>query len=1114
MKHISTYLKQLKFDPDLAKTLIAKYITNLRLITLIVLGIIVFGVFSFTKLPRNLYPDINIPMIFITTVLPGANPSDVESLVTIPIEDSVTGLSNVKTVTSSSLESVSTVTVEFNTGTDVEKAKTDVQSAVDSVTTLPTNAQKPDVMKIDLQKTPIWTFSLTSNGDPASLIRFSKMLQQQLTDLPTIDSVTVDGLDDQEVQIVVKPDAIATYNVNPQQLMGAVSIALNTFPAGNVDTTNSTFSLTINPQIKTIDDIRLLKVNLNGQIVSLSDIADVYEKSKPGQYPAYIGSKNNGITSAVDFNVFRVTTVNIGTANDDAEKLVNSSLAKENGRFKLLSIVNYADQITTQFNDLTRDLITTILLVAIVLFIFLGARQAFVALLATPLTFLISFIVMSTAGITLNFISVFALLLSLGLLVDDTIVVVSAITAYYRSGKFTPQQTGLLVWRDFIIAILTTTTTTIWAFLPILVSTGIIGEFIKPIPIVVSTTLAGSFFVAMFITLPFILFLLKPSFPKRVVILIRILFLLGLVILLFAILPKNSLILLQVLAFLVFLFVTYRIRNDIADKLKNRFKFRLSRQAKQRVASYLEYGVISLQRVEYHYSRLIFRILSSKSAKRKIMAMVIIFSIFSYLLVPLGLVKNEFFLKSNSDTLSVSVELPAGTNLYTSRAEALRILDELRKTPNTNYVLLNLGGGYNPFGGGSASENTFNYTLVFQSAKSRKLTSSSIADLLRKKFENYNTGTLSVNEETGGPPAGTDIQIKLFGPDLTVLDTYANNLESYLKTQPGVTNIDKSIKPGTSKIVFVPDEQKMAAQGLSADTVGFWLRLFATGMKIDTIKLDPELNTSEDVTLRMGSSTEDVQSLTNISIPAPKGPPIPLTSLGSLVLQSNPTLITRESGKRTISVTASIKSGYTIPEVNAKLESFAKGPLKLPPDYTWSTGGANQTNQDSVTSIYQAMLISILLIIITMVLQFNSFRRAFIVITVVPLAVSGVFIIFALTQTALTFPALVGVLALFGIVVKNSILVMDKIQANIKTGMEFTESIADAAASRLEPIALTSITAIVGLIPITLSDPLWRGLGGAIIAGLTFSGTIMLFFIPVVYYLVYNPYRKNGRKNK
>jgi HAE1 family hydrophobic/amphiphilic exporter-1 len=1038
--------------------------------------------------------------------LPGANPQDVESLVTIPIEDSVTGLSHVKTITSSSLESASVVSVEFNTGTDIDKAKTDVQSAIDSISTLPENAQKPTATKIDLQKTPIWTFTLTG-GDKASLIRFSKKLKQDLVDLPTIDSVSVEGLDDQEIQIVVNPNQVATYNVNPQQLIGAVKTALNTFPAGNVDTKNSTFSLTINPQITTIDDIRNLKINLNGQVVPVSEVAEVFEKSKPGQYPDFIGVKNKNIEPAVTFNVFRVTTVNIGTADDDADKLINQSLADEHGKFKLLTIVNYAQQIQDQFNELERDLIETILLVAIILFLFLGARQAFVALLATPLTFLISFIVMNLTGISLSFISVFALLLSLGLLVDDTIVVVSAITAYFRSGKFTPNQTGLLVWRDFIIAILTTTTTTIWAFLPILISTGIIGEFIKPIPIVVSTTLAGSFFVAMFITLPFIIFLLKPSFPKRVVVLAKIILLLATVSFLFTFLPKNNLILLQVLFSMIFIYVAYQIRHQIAEKIHKHFNLKPSRENKEKFANYMEYGVISLQRVEYNYSRFIYKILNSSGARKKIIIMVVIFSIFSYLLVPLGFVKNEFFPKSNSDTLSVSVELPSGTNIYASRAEALTILDKLKNTPETNYVLLSLGGGYNPFGGGSSSSNNFNYTLVFKDKNERKLTSSDIAEGLRKQFENYNSGTLSVNEESGGPSAGSDIQIKLFGSDLVVLDQYANKVEAFLKKQPGTANIDKSIKSGTSKIVFTPDEQKMAEQGLTADVTGFWLRLFATGIKIDTIKLDPALNSSEDITLRMDSGSANAKDLESINIPTQAGL-TPLASLGTLKLQANPTLITRESQKRTISVTASVKRGYTVPEINSKLEEYAKGPLNLPPGYSWSTGGANEENQTSVASIYQAMLISILLIIITMVLQFNSFRRAFIVITVVPLAVSGVFIIFALTQTALTFPALVGVLALFGIVVKNSILVMDKIMANIKTGMEFSESIADAAASRLEPIALTSITAIVGLIPITLSDPLWRGLGGAIIAGLTFSGTIMLFFIPVVYYITFKPKEK------
>jgi multidrug efflux pump subunit AcrB len=199
-----------------------------------------------------------------------------------------------------------------------------------------------------------------------------------------------------------------------------------------------------------------------------------------------------------------------------------------------------------------------------------------------------------------------------------------------------------------------------------------------------------------------------------------------------------------------------------------------------------------------------------------------------------------------------------------------------------------------------------------------------------------------------------------------------------------------------------------------------------------------------------------------------------------------------------------------IADLNKNLEKYADS-LQLPSGYGWATGGANEENQKSVQSILNAMVLSFLLIIITMVLQFKSFRRAIIVMLVIPLSISGVFIIFAMAQIPLSFPALIGILALFGIVVKNSILIVDKILINQESGMDFSESVADAAASRLEPIALTSVCTIAGLIPITISDPLWRGLGGAIIAGLTFSGTIMLFFIPVVYYIIFNP-NKNSAK--
>ena len=219
-------------------------------------------------------------------------------------------------------------------------------------------------------------------------------------------------------------------------------------------------------------------------------------------------------------------------------------------------------------------------------------------------------------------------------------------------------------------------------------------------------------------------------------------------------------------------------------------------------------------------------------------------------------------------------------------------------------------------------------------------------------------------------------------------------------------------------------------------------------------------------------------------------------------MEPNPTRITREDGKRTLSVSAGVEKGYSISTLNKELESKADA-LNLPSGYSWKTGGVNDENNKSVQSIMQAMILSAALIFGTMVIQFNSFRKALIVLLVIPLAVSGVFILFALTGTPLSFPALIGILALFGIVVNNSIIMVDKINRNMDAGLPLDQAISEGAASRLEPILLTALTAIVGLIPITFSDPIWRGLGGAIIAGLTFSGVAKLLFIPVIYKVLF-----------
>lgn len=1112
----------LRFDPDLRKTLFARYLLNPRLVILLLLSVIIIGVYSYNSLPRELNPTIKIPIVLISTVLPGASPADVESLVTVPIEDSINSLEKVKTVTSSSQDNISVVTVEFQSGTDPDKAKTDVQSAVDGVNDLPQDALTPQVIKLDFQNAPVWTFVLTSKQDDGSLFKFAKILQKKVEDLPEVDKVDIAGLEESEVQITINPETYTAYNVNPLQLSGIITAALKSFPAGSVRTENSTFALAIDPQATTLDDIRSLRISLPGptpQNVALSDIATITDRPKPSQGQSFIAYPNQKTGRAVTFAVHKTNATNINVAVTAAKKLVDSEIKNADGNFRAVTLINTQDEIDKQFHDLTRDFLITVMLVVLVLFIFLGPRQAIVSSLSAPLSFLITFIVMNQTGITLNFLSLFSLILSLGLLVDDTVVIISAMSSYYKVGRFTPFETGVLVWRDFLTPVFTTTITTVWAFLPLLLSTGIIGEFIKSIPIVVSTALGASFIVAMFITLPLTVILLRPELPHRISVLLKILGGIVVAAIVGALLPKGQFFVIELIALILFVFVAYTLREYTTVVRRrsaeffvrrNRRNISLPRKIIQTVFSrnYSE-GVISFDGINIRYKNAIEKILESSRNRRMTITMVIIFSIFSFLLLPLGFVKNEFFPKTDQNLVFLTLELPSGTQMSETKKEALSVLNEAKETQGIKFVSLDLGQSIGQMGGTQGSgENTALFSFNLTDKGTRK-ESPEIAEGLRKKFADYQKGKLNVVEESGGPPAGADLQIKLLGDDLSVLGKKADEVIAYLKTQPGVTNVDKSVKSGTSKLTFVPDKAMLAQQNIGFDQLGLSLRLYASGFKVASHKF-PGDNKDRDITLRLYPETTYADRLGQIMLPTATGN-LPLSTLGKVVLEENPTVIAREDGKRTISVTAAVTKGYNVQEKNKSLESFANTKLDLPEGYSWKTGGVNEENQSSVQSILNAMLLSFLLIIVTMVLQFSSFRRALIVMLVIPLSISGVFIIFALTGTPLSFPALIGVLALFGIVVKNSILIVDKILENQKHNMPFVESISAASASRLEPIALTTFATILGLTPITLTDPLWRGLGGAIIAGLTFSGIIMLFFIPVVYYVWFNPKERVSR---
>ncbi len=1099
-----SYLERLKFDPKLLLSPVAKYLSNIRLVVLLVLTICLLGAFSYFNLPKRLNPEVEIPIVNVVTVLPGASPEDVESLITIPLENELKGAEGLDQITSISNENVSVITLQYFSTISRDKAKDTTQNLVDNVLDLPEDAQDPSVIALDFEDTPIWTFAVTSGGDLSSLMAFSQDLKQKLEDLPKVDRVQVSGFEAQEVVVTLRPEKVQQYSLNPLAISQAIQKGVASYPAGTVTTQKNTFALTINPSVKTIDDLRTIQLSIDGEIVNLGDIATIEQKSKSEQAVSYLAQPEANPERAVTFYIYKTSSVSIDDAGKEVKTAVDQELEKYGNRFKLETLSNTSEEIGTQFSDLLGEFRTTILLVFGCLLLFLGLRQAIISSFTVPLTFLSAFIFMRIFGMSINFLSLFAFLLALGLLVDDTIVVVSAMTSYYRSGKFTPLQTGLLVWRDTIVPIWSTTITTIWSFVPLLLSTGIIGEFIKPIPIVVTVTMFSSTAIAVLVTLPIMILILKPNIPGRVTLLGKVVLILASIAALFAVTAGNPLLPLAGILYIVLLAILYQIFPVVKRRINKVLTHRRTKPLIQRISSISDKGLIDIEKFSEKYYRFIYRILSSTSSRRKVIAAVIVYSLANFALLPLGLVKNEFFPKADAELVYINFELPSGATLDQTTAESLRILDDLKHTPEVNYVVAEVGRSLDGNSGTSAGggQNQALFTLHLPPKEERKQDSIDIAQDLREKYEGYTGGEVSVVELSGGPPAGSDVQLTLLGDDLQTLDSYASQLVTFLESQPGITNVKKSITSGTSQIVFVPDQTKLAAAGISTDQIGLWLRMYASGFTLDSIDFEDETKEKTDVVFKLSQSKADSSGLSNLSIRNQQGNSYPLLSLGHLETRANPTRITREEGQRSLTVSAATLPGYTSAEQNKALQDHIPS-LQLAEGYTTKTGGANEENQNSVNSILQAMLLSAVLILVTMVIQFGSFRQAFIVLIVIPLAVSSVFLAFALTGTPLSFPALIGVLSLFGIVVTNSMFIVDKINVNKRQGMKLKEAIADAGASRLEPIILTKLCTVLGLLPITIADPLWRGLGGAIISGLLLSSTIMLLFIPTLYYSMF-----------
>lgn len=1114
----SAYLERLTFRPELRRTWLNFFVSNFRVVVLLIVMISVWGLYSFFNLPRESNPEVKIPIAVVTTAFPGASPSDVEQFVTKKIETEISGLKGLDKITSNSYNSLSAITVQFNANADIESSIQLLRNAVDTAKpNISTEAKDPVVTEVSLDDMPVWSISITGPYDQFTLRKYAEDIQTELEKISGVREVTVSGGAEKEFEVAYKPDQLLFYGLTASDANSAIVAANTAIPAGNFETGTFVVPIRAEQTLDTSDDISNITVGHtdSGSTIALRDVANVSEKALKRTTYSRISIGGTEPKNAVTLSMVKRQGASVLNTVDEAKATVERMITTMPPGITY-SVVgeDLAKVVRHDFTQLSDDFLLTLLLVSVILFLIVGLKEAFVAGLAIPMVFFVTFGCLSMLGISLNFLSLFSLILALGLLVDDAIVVVSATKQYLNTGKFTPEEAVLLVLNDFKWVLTTTTLATVWAFLPLLFATGIIGEYLKSIPVTVSITLIASLLIALMINHPLAAVLERIRLTRRFFFIIEALVLIvGLILL--GTRSVTAVIVGVLLIILELYLIRWYARGGRRKVLENKelmdhewdsdelIRAKLRAQGDRDHESFTSriiHGIINFHRFLPIYERSFRHYILDRKRRRRVIAFVIILFIVSVALVPLGFVKSVFFPVQDSDYVYVDMRTPVGTNLNETSKRVEPIEQQLlayKDIDNFSTIIGAASPNSGSFGNGAGSgSNLASISIILKDAGIRSMKSYDFADRLRDDLASTTGMTVQVSTLAGGPPSGSAFEGHISGDDLDRLMLIVNDLKPMLASIPGVINVNVSQKESVPEYTFTLDPDAMEQNNVNAAIVGSTLRTAVSGIELTKIvQGDKEVQL---VATFDQNSIPDLSAIQNMQIMNTRKQPVFLKDVAKIELKPAVDVITRIDQKRTIILAAGADSTTNGQEILAEFQKkFAD--YHMPQGYSITYGGENEQNAESLASVLRAMIIALVLIVATLIIQFNSFRKALIVLVPIPLALIGVFIGMATFNVPLSFPGLIGVLALFGIVVKNAIILVDKINLNIASGIPFEDAVADAGKSRLEAIFITSICTIIGILPVTLSNELWRSLGGAVIFGLTLSSFLTLYIVPAFF---------------
>lgn len=1075
------------------------FIRNNKFAYLFLVVLLGIGSYSLISIPKESAPEVVIPVGVVSVAYPGTPATDMESLVTNEVERGLTSLENVKKVTSTSREGFSSVVVEFEASADLDASIQDLKDEVDGIKQkLPDNAEDPTVSEVSFVDQPIMTIVLSANLSDFEFTSLAKEIEREVETVSGVSRVDLQGVRDREVAIIVDQTALSRYNLSLSEIINAIRTANQTFPIGQIVNDGISYNVAFEgdiPDSSYIEDIGV--ATRNSQPVYVRDIGVVEDGLAPAASLSRLSIAGEPSKNAITINVYK-------QSGGDITKItaaVNEKISSLEEPGALLDGIEAATVLDSG-RDIKKDLVRlstsglqTVTLVILLLIVAIGWREGLLAGTAIPLSFLFGFIGLYFSGNTINFLSLFSLILGIGILVDSAIVMVEGINRKMKDHPtIDKKQAAIETVHEFATPLISGTLTTVSMFAGLFIVSGVIGQFIASIPFTLIFLLFASLFVALAI-LP----LIAASFLHR-----------------------------QTTSKLEEKQVKY------AHRLETWYRGKLypyvNDEGKQRrflallfaglilalsLAVNVFAGLIAAPLV-YALSLKTYRLqkkYSWSNFKRALVwypsALVVIgfsFFIVGQIFPTYNPVQVTFFDQSDIDYAIIELENQEGTTKELTDIGIRRVEELLYDEPEIVSFTTTVGSG-NQFASGGTGEKFANIFINLDPDRDR--TSTEIVDDLRGQTTALSELKVTVSELSDGPPTGAAIIMKFLGEDLTTLTRLANEAAEIFKSIPGTVNVETSTNNNSTEFVMELDRAKTTALGLDPLTVSQIARAAVFGTKataLTTIDEDIDVvvklnvNNSDTVTSDTSNVTT-INALEQILIPTQTGS-VPLASLVQTSLRESSSVISHEGGDRVVMVTADVSPTANAREVQAEVSERIESELTIPDGIILSTGGGetDESNQ-AFLEMFVALIVGVALMVGVLVLQFNSYLHMRYVLSILPYSLIGILGGLAITGNSLSFPSLMGFIALSGIVVNNAILLIDMMNKMRKRNPEkdIHEVVLDAASNRLRPILLTTITTVIGMIPLTYAGDLWAPLAYAVMFGLVFSVVITLVLIPILY---------------